>query len=93
MALPAASTHDPNDRSISKDNNNYLWVQISRIDGQTLVFGRSVEVNSKFQVGRFGLIVRVGGDRFYLAKSPSQAYPEQTFRIQNIFFSQDLKCI
>ena len=48
-------------RLISRDRNNHPMVQISRIDGHTLVFWGSVKVNLKFEIGEFGLSMRVDG--------------------------------
>ena len=47
--------HGPTNRFIPKDRNDYPLVQISRIDGHTLVSGGSVKANRKFQIGRSGL--------------------------------------
>ena len=57
----AISPHDPTNALISEDRNNYPLVEISRIDGHLLVFWESVKVNLKFEIGRVGLIVKVGG--------------------------------
>jgi len=46
---------------ISRDRNDYPLVQISRIDGQAVLLGGFVKVNLEFEIGRFGLIVSVGG--------------------------------
>ena len=52
---------------ISKDRNNYPLVQVSRIDRQRLVCWGSARVLLKFEIGRFGLIVRVGGGLVFKA--------------------------
>ena len=44
-----------------KDRNNYPLVQICRIDGQTHLLGGSDKVDLKFEIGRFGLVMRGGG--------------------------------
>jgi len=59
--VDATSPRDPPTRLIPKDKNNYHLVQISRIDGHRLVWGEFVKANLKFEISRFGLVVRVGG--------------------------------
>ena len=55
------SPPDPSTRLTSKDWNDYPLVQISRIDGHRPPLGVSVKANLNSEMGRFGLIVRVGG--------------------------------
>ena len=53
----ATSPHDRTSRLLYINKNDYPLVEISRIDGHTLVLGGTVQVNLKFEIGRFGLIV------------------------------------
>jgi len=55
------SPHDPTNRLISEDRNNHPPVQISRNDGQTPLFRGLFQSKYQLQIGRFGLVVRVGG--------------------------------
>ena len=44
-------THDPTNRLISNDRNNYPLAQISRVDGQTVRSLRCVKVNPRSEIG------------------------------------------
>ena len=52
---------DSTNRFISKHRDDNPLVQISRIDGHTIICGGSVKANIKSEIGQFGLSVRAGG--------------------------------
>ena len=78
------SPHDPTNRLISNDRNNYPQVQISRIDGQTLGILGPVKVNLRSENGPFGPPRRVFMEKgFQFQTFCQRRSPHECFTITN----------